>query len=398
MSQALMDRAIANGADQDAGFGLYLHWPFCRSKCPYCDFNSHVRERIDQGRWRQALLAELDHYAAATTGRRLASIFFGGGTPSLMEPATAAALIERAARHWSVGPELEITLEANPTSVEAANFAALAAAGVNRLSLGIQALEDPALRFLGRGHSASEALAALDLARRHFPRFSFDLIYARPGQTEADWAAELERALALAGEHLSLYQLTIEENTAFAGAWRRGDFTLPPEETAARLYEITQARLTAAGLPAYEISNHARPGAECRHNLVYWQGGDYVGVGPGAHGRVTLEGERYATRQHRAPEAWLQAVEAEGHATRERRALGLEERRDELLMMGLRLSAGIGRARFKAIVGREIEETLAPSRVAPLLEAGFLELDELGLRASAEGRQRLDALLPRLLG
>jgi oxygen-independent coproporphyrinogen-3 oxidase len=297
-----------------------------------------------------------------------------------------------------VGPELEITLEANPTSVEAANFAALAAAGVNRLSLGIQALEDPALRFLGRGHSASEALAALDLARRHFPRFSFDLIYARPGQTEADWAAELERALALAGEHLSVYQLTIEENTAFAGAWRRGDFTLPPEETAARLYEITQARLTAAGLPAYEISNHARPGAECRHNLVYWQGGDYVGVGPGAHGRLTLEGERYATRQHRAPEAWLLAVEAKGHATRERRALGLEERRDELLMMGLRLSAGIGRGRFKAVVGREIEETLAPSKVAPLLEAGFLELDELGLRATAEGRQRLDALLPRLLG
>jgi len=214
-----MDRAVGSGADNDPGFGLYLHWPFCRSKCPYCDFNSHVRERIDQGRWRQALLAELDHYAAETPGRRLASIFFGGGTPSLMEPATAAALIERAARHWSVAPELEITLEANPTSVEAANFAALASAGVNRLSLGIQALEDPALRFLGRGHSASEALAALDLARRHFPRFSFDLIYARPGQTEADWAAELERALALAGEHLSVYQLTIEENTAFAGAW-----------------------------------------------------------------------------------------------------------------------------------------------------------------------------------
>ena len=392
-----MDRAVGSGADNDPGFGLYLHWPFCRSKCPYCDFNSHVRERIDQGRWRQALLAELDHYAAETRGRRLASIFFGGGTPSLMEPATAAALIERAARHWSVAPELEITLEANPTSVEAANFAALVAAGVNRLSLGIQALEDPALRFLGRGHSASEALAALDLARRHFPRFSFDLIYARPGQTEADWAAELERALALAGEHLSVYQLTIEENTAFAGAWRRGDFTLPPEETAVRLYEITQVRLAAAGLPAYEISNHARPGAECRHNLIYWQGGDYVGVGPGAHGRLSLAGERYATRQHRAPEAWLQAVEAEGHATRERRPLGLEERRDELLMMGLRLSAGIGRARFKAVVGREIEGTLAPSRMVPLVEAGFLELDEFGLRATAEGRQRLDALLPRLL-
>jgi oxygen-independent coproporphyrinogen-3 oxidase len=397
MSLSLMERGVASQADQDPGFGLYLHWPFCRSKCPYCDFNSHVRERIDQGRWRQALLAELDHYAAETPGRRLASIFFGGGTPSLMEPATAGALIERAARHWSVGPELEITLEANPTSVEAANFAALASAGVNRLSLGIQALEDPALRFLGRGHSASEALAALDLARRHFPRFSFDLIYARPGQTEADWAAELECALALAGEHLSVYQLTIEENTAFAGAWRRGEFALPPEETAALLYEITQDRLSAAGLPAYEISNHARPGAECRHNLIYWQGGDYVGVGPGAHGRLSLAGERYATRQHRAPEAWLQAVEAEGHATRERRPLGLEERRDELLMMGLRLSAGIERARFKAVVGREIEETVAPSRLAQLVEAGFLEFDEFGLRATAEGRQRLNAVLSRLL-
>jgi putative oxygen-independent coproporphyrinogen III oxidase len=393
-----MSRSVAHGMDRDSGFGLYLHWPFCRSKCPYCDFNSHVRGRIDQGRWRRALLAELDHYAALTPGRRLASIFFGGGTPSLMEPATAAALIDRAGRHWSMESDIEITLEANPTSVEAANFAALAAAGVNRLSLGIQALEDAALRFLGREHSASEALAALDLARRHFPRFSFDLIYARPGQTEADWAAELERALALAGEHLSVYQLTIEENTAFAGAWRRGDFALPSEETAARLYEITQARLAAAGLPAYEISNHARPGAECRHNLIYWQGGDCAGVGPGAHGRLTLAGARHATRQHRAPEAWLQAVESQGHATREHRPLGIEERRDELLMMGLRLSAGVQRARFKSVVGREIEDALAPAALAPLVEAGFLELDAGGLRATAAGRQRLDALLPRLLG
>lgn len=392
-----MSREAAAGTDRDPGFGLYIHWPFCRSKCPYCDFNSHVRARIDQTRWRRALLAELDHYAGETSGRRLASIFFGGGTPSLMEPATAAALIERADRHWSMGPDVEITLEANPTSVEAANFAALAAAGVNRLSLGIQALEDPALRFLGRAHSADEALAALDLARRHFPRFSFDLIYARPGQTEADWTAELERALALAGEHLSVYQLTIEENTAFAGAWRRGEFTLPPEETAARLYEITQARLAEAGLPAYEISNHARPGVECRHNLIYWQGGDYAGIGPGAHGRLTLGGTRCATRQHRAPEAWLEAVEGAGHATRERRPLGLEERRDELLMMGLRLSTGVARARFRTVVGREIEETLSPGALAPLVGAGFLELDAEGLRATAEGRQRLNAVLARLL-
>ena len=397
MSLALMSREAAAGTDRDPGFGLYIHWPFCRSKCPYCDFNSHVRARIDQERWRRALLAELDHYARETSGRRLASIFFGGGTPSLMEPATAAALIERAGRHWSMGPDVEITLEANPTSVEAANFAALAAAGVNRLSLGVQALEDPALRFLGREHSADEALAALDLARRHFPRFSFDLIYARPGQTEADWTAELERALGLAGEHLSVYQLTIEENTAFAGAWRRGDFTLPPEETAARLYEITQGRLAEAGLPAYEISNHARPGAECRHNLIYWQGSDYAGIGPGAHGRLTLGAKRYATRQHRAPEAWLEAVEGAGHATRERRPLGLEERRDELLMMGLRLSTGVARARFRTVVGREIEETLPPGALAPLVGAGFLELDAEGLRATAEGRQRLNAVLARLL-
>jgi putative oxygen-independent coproporphyrinogen III oxidase len=383
--------------DQDPGFALYLHWPFCRSKCPYCDFNSHVRERIDQGRWRQALLAELDHYAALTPGRRVTSIFFGGGTPSLMEPATAGALIEQAARRWTMDSDVEITLEANPTSVEAANFVDLAAAGVNRLSLGIQALDDTALSFLGRGHNAAEALAALELARRHFRRFSFDLIYARPGQTEADWAAELERALGLAGEHLSVYQLTIEENTAFAGAWRRGDFVLPPEETAARLYEITQARLAAAGLPAYEISNHARPGAECRHNLVYWQGGDYAGIGPGAHGRLTLDGQRYATRQHRAPEAWLEKVEAEGHASGERRSLGSEERRDELLMMGLRLSAGVARERFKAVVGREIEEAVAPESLALLIEGGFLELDAAGLRATGEGRQRLDAVLPRLL-
>jgi putative oxygen-independent coproporphyrinogen III oxidase len=377
--------------------GIYVHWPFCRSKCPYCDFNSHVRERIDQTRWREALLAELAHYAGETAGRRVGSVFFGGGTPSLMEPATVAALIDSIGRYWALASEVEVTLEANPTSVEATNFAALAAAGVNRVSLGIQALDDAALRFLGRGHDVGEALAALGLARRHFARFSFDLIYARPGQSEAAWAAELERAVALAGEHISVYQLTIEENTAFAGAYRRGAFALPSEERAARLYEITQARLAQAGLPAYEISNHARPGAECRHNLVYWQSRDYVGVGPGAHGRLTFEGERYATRQHRAPEAWLAAVEAHGHATRERRRLNRRERTQELLMMGLRLSAGIDREPFKAAMGQEIEEALEPVRLGLLVEGGFLEVDGAGLRATAEGRQRLDAVLSRLL-
>ena len=250
---------------------LYIHWPFCKSKCPYCDFNSHVRERIDEPRWRAALLAELDHWAPVLKGRELVSIFFGGGTPSLMAPATAAALIERATQHWSAARDLEITLEANPTSVEASRFAELRAAGVNRVSLGVQALDDASLKFLGRGHNAGEARDAVKLAARLFDRFSFDLIYARPGQTLDAWRAELSAALAIAGNHLSLYQLTIEQGTAFATAFARGDFRLPDDETQGALYEATQETLAAAGLPAYEISNHARPGEECRHNLVYWR-------------------------------------------------------------------------------------------------------------------------------
>jgi putative oxygen-independent coproporphyrinogen III oxidase len=388
--------ASASSREDDGGFGIYIHWPFCRSKCPYCDFNSHVRESVDQQRWRSALLAELDHYAKTTAGRRLDSVFFGGGTPSLMPPATVAALIERIHHHWPDAPDLEITLEANPTSVEAANFAALAQAGVNRVSLGLQALDDGALKFLGRTHSAAEGIAALDVARRHFKRFSFDLIYARPEQTLDGWVSELDQALAQAGDHLSLYQLTIEANTAFEGAYRRGAFTLPDEETAAEFYERTQDRLARAGLPAYEISNHARLGEECRHNLVYWQGGDYVGVGPGAHGRLTLAGSRISTRQHRAPEAWLAAVEEAGHATREYRTLSAGERQEELLLMGLRLTRGISRKRFRHAIGREIEEAIAPSSMAPLIDGGFLELDEEGLRAAPAGLQRLNAVLASL--
>ncbi len=386
-----------NPGPSGGGFAIYLHWPFCQSKCPYCDFNSHVREAVDEERWRRALLAELDHYAAETAGRPLTSVFFGGGTPSLMAPKTVAALIERIAKHWPLTPEVEITLEANPSSVEAAKFAILAAAGVNRLSLGVQALNDADLRFLGRRHDVAEALAALELASRHFPRWSFDLIYARPGQTPAAWEAELERALELAGEHLSVYQLTIEANTAFEGAQRRGELTLPPEETAQALFELTQDRLAAAGLPAYEISNHARPGAECRHNLVYWQGGDYLGIGPGAHGRLTLAGERFATRQHRAPEAWLAGVEAEGHATRERRALESTERREELLLMGLRVTEGISRVRFRDALGEEIETSLDRARLARLVDGGFLVLDAAGLRSTPAGRLRLNAVLAALV-
>ena len=391
---------------REAGFGLYLHWPFCRAKCPYCDFNSHVRDAIDQARWRRALLAELDHYASETTGQSggptLTSIFFGGGTPSLMAPETVAALIDRARRAWRCAEDLEITLEANPTSVEAGRFAALAAAGVNRVSLGVQALDDAALAFLGRQHDAAEARAALAVARHNFARWSFDLIYARPGQTRAAWCAELDRALAEGAAHLSLYQLTIEPGTAFHGAWRRGELVPPPERAAAALYDLTQDRLAAAGLAAYEVSNHARAGQECRHNLTYWRYGDYVGVGPGAHGRLTRRGAdgtaiKLATRQHRAPEAWLAAVERDGHATRAREPLTPEARLTELVMMGLRLDEGVSRAAFRREAGTEPEHVLDGGRLQPLIAGGFLVLDDAGLRATAAGRRRLDGLLARLL-
>jgi putative oxygen-independent coproporphyrinogen III oxidase len=368
---------------------LYIHWPFCKSKCPYCDFNSHVREAIDQQRWGQALLRELDHAASETAGRPLRSIFFGGGTPSLMAPETVAALLARADKHWRLADDIEITLEANPSSVEAARFGALGAAGVNRVSLGVQALDDAALRFLGRGHDLAEALAAIELARRHFPRFSFDLIYARPGQTLSAWQAELARALTLAGDHLSLYQLTIEPGTAFATAAARGALNLPEDELAGALYEATVARLAAAGLAAYEISNFARPGGESRHNLVYWRYGDYAGIGPGAHGRLSRAGRRVATRRYRLPETWLAAVERQGHGLEESLALTPEEQRREALMMGLRLAEGVERARFRARTGSEIEAALDLDRLPDLVARG--------LRATAAGRQRLNAVLAALV-
>jgi oxygen-independent coproporphyrinogen-3 oxidase len=280
-----------------APLGVYVHWPFCKSKCPYCDFNSHVRDGVEQARWRAALLRELEHAAREAPDRRVETMFFGGGTPSLMEPETVAALIARTRQLWDSAPGIEITLEANPTSVEAGRFAALAEAGVNRASLGVQALEPQALKFLGREHSTDEALDALATARRHFARHSFDLIYARPGQTPEAWAEELERALALAGEHLSLYQLTIERGTRFFTDHARGTFVLPDEDASAAMFEHTQARLAQAGLPAYEISNHARPGAACRHNLIYWRYQDYVGIGPGAHGRFAVGETKQATRR-----------------------------------------------------------------------------------------------------
>ncbi len=387
----------ADSAVPETGFGIYLHWPFCKSKCPYCDFNSHVRESIDQTRWREALLADLEHAAEKSGPRRVTSIFFGGGTPSLMPPETAAALIERIDQLWGLPGGTEITLEANPTSAEAERFAAFARAGVNRLSLGVQALDDAALKFLGRQHSAAEALAALALARAAFPRISFDLIYARPGQSRAAWQAELAEALALGPEHISLYQLTIEEGTVFHGAWRRGELSLPDQEAAARLYEETAEQLTAAGLPAYEISNHARPGAACRHNLTYWRYDDYVGVGPGAHGRLTWDGEKHATREHRAPEAWLDLVARQGHGWRGAPVIEAEQRLTEMVMMGLRLGDGIARTAFRRELQAEPEALLPADRLARLCGEGYLVLDAAGLRATAAGRQRLDALLGYLL-
>lgn len=383
----------------DPGFGLYVHWPFCRAKCPYCDFNSHVAQgRVDHERWRRALLAELDHVGAETAGRRLTSIFFGGGTPSLMEPATAGALIGRAVRWWDVAEDLEVTLEANPTSVEAGKLRGFRAAGANRVSLGVQALDDASLRFLGREHTAAEALAAVDLAADLFPRISFDLIYARPDQTPAAWAAELRRALGHANGHLSAYQLTIEPGTRFHALHRSGALVPPDEETQAELYELTQALLAEAGLPAYEVSNHARPGLESRHNLTYWRYGDYAGIGPGAHGRLTLDGTRWATRTERAPERWLRLANERGSGEiLPREVVPPGDQLTELLMMGLRLTEGVPLDRIEAATGRPWRESLDPRGLDRLAAGGFVELDAGRLVATQAGRQRLDALLVALL-
>jgi oxygen-independent coproporphyrinogen-3 oxidase len=375
---------------------VYIHWPFCRSKCPYCDFNSHVRDGVDAARWTRALLRDVEHQAELTAGRTVGSIFFGGGTPSLMPPETVAALLDRVRSHWAVMPDVEITLEANPNSAEADRFRAFAAAGVNRLSLGVQALDPAALRLLGRAHDREEAIAAIEHARAIFPRFSFDLIYARPGQSVAAWRRELDEALALAGEHLSLYQLTIEPGTAFATLARRGELVQPEEDGTAALFELTQDRLAAAGLPAYEISNHARPGAECRHNLGYWRYQDYVGIGPGAHGRLTRAGTKFASRQYRLPEKWLAAVEIKGSGIEEIEAIDRETAIEEMLMMGLRLVEGVSRERLEHAAGSEAK-TLFGSKLAPLIEGGFLTLDADCLAATSAGRQRLNAVIGALL-
>jgi oxygen-independent coproporphyrinogen-3 oxidase len=376
---------------------LYIHWPFCLAKCPYCDFNSHVRERIDQRRFADALRTELAWEAARLGRRPLASIFFGGGTPSLMDAQTVADLIADAQRLFDPLPDVEITLEANPTSVEAGRLAAFRQAGVNRISLGVQSLQAESLKMLGRQHSAAQAINALEVARKIFPRVSFDLIYARPGQSEAAWRAELRQALSLASDHLSLYQLTIEPGTAFFTSHARGDFSLPDDETAAALYDATAEEAEKFGLLPYEVSNYARPGSESRHNLAYWRYGDYAGIGPGAHGRVSVGAALLATRRHRAPEPWAERVERDGHGSTEEVPVTTGERAREMLLMGLRLTEGIDEERFCARTGMALDAALDPDILARALEEDYLVRADRRLRATAEGRKRLDSLLAALV-
>jgi putative oxygen-independent coproporphyrinogen III oxidase len=375
-------------------FGLYVHWPFCLSKCPYCDFNSHVRHAaIDEARFVRAFTAEIAATAARVPGRTVSTIFFGGGTPSLMQPATVEAVLDAIAKNWSVAAGVEVTLEANPTSVEATRFRGFRAAGVNRVSLGVQALDDAALKELGRLHSAREALDAVAIARASFEHYSFDLIYARPGQTPAAWAAELRRAIAEAGEHLSLYQLTIEQDTPFFALHAAGKLTVPDDDAARALYDTTQEVCAGAGLPAYEISNHARPGAECRHNLVYWRAHEWAGIGPGAHGRLDIAGERRATATERRPEAWLLRVESNGHGIVTDEALTQEQTADEFLLMGLRLAEGVDPACYARLAGRPLD----PKRIAILHEEGAVETTADGmLRVTLAGFPVLDAVVADL--
>ena len=378
----------------DPGFGVYVHWPFCKAKCPYCDFNSHVRHAPpDQARFVAAFRAEIAHTRQRIGQRRTHSVFFGGGTPSLMEPATVGAILDAIHEAWPLDARAEVTLEANPTSVEAGRFRGYRAAGVNRVSLGVQALDDAALKALGRMHTAEEALGAVAVARAAFERVSFDLIYARPDQRPQDWAAELRRAIDEGCEHLSLYQLTIEDGTPFAALHRAGRLIVPDGEAARALWDVTQETTRAAGLPAYEISNHARPGAESRHNLLYWRYGEYAGVGPGAHGRLDTPEGRVATSTERGPEEWVARVEAQGHGVIADEPLTRAEQADEFLLMGLRLAEGIDRARFTRLAGRGFD----PARVAALLEEGMIEeLPGDRLRATALGLPVLDAIVADL--
>ena len=381
-----------NGAPE--AFGVYVHWPFCLSKCPYCDFNSHVRHQaIDEERFARAFATEIATTAARAPGREVTSICLGGGTPSLMKPETVGSILDSIGKHWTVAKDVEVTLEANPTSVEATRFKGYRAAGVTRVSLGVQALDDASLKSLGRLHTAREALDAVAIARTAFDRYSFDLIYARPDQTPQHWADELKLAISEAAEHLSLYQLTIEPETPFFGLHAAGKLQIPDETVARALYDVTQDVCAREGLPSYEISNHARAGAECKHNLVYWRGQEYAGVGPGAHARLDIDGVRHAIATEKRPETWLMRVEAQGHGVISDELLNSEERADEYLLMGLRLAEGIDPKRYQALSGR----TLDPRRIAILTDEGAIVVDADGrLRVTAEGFPVLDAVVADL--
>jgi putative oxygen-independent coproporphyrinogen III oxidase len=378
----------------DAGFGVYVHWPFCQAKCPYCDFNSHVRRGgIDEKAYVAAFAREIAHMAALAPGRDVGSIFFGGGTPSLMKPETVAAVLDAIAGNWSLKPDCEVTLEANPTSVEAGRFAGYRAAGVNRVSLGVQSLVETDLKALGRMHTVGEALVAVSVAAKHFERFSFDLIYARPGQTVDAWREELVEALAHAPTHLSLYQLTIEPGTPFKALHDAGKLVIPDNDLARDLYDVTQDICGKYGMPAYEVSNHARPGDECRHNLLYWRYGEYAGIGPGAHGRLYTERGRRALATERSPEAWLDYVTRDGHGIVADEALSHESEADEFLLMGLRLKEGIDLARFAKLRGRGLDSR----RIEALSAEGLVESCSTGrIRVSHSGFPVLDAIVADL--
>lgn len=386
--------ANADLPNVEQAFGVYVHWPFCLSKCPYCDFNSHVRHaQIDEARFVRAFETEIAATAARAPGRTVSTVFFGGGTPSLMQPSTVGAILDSIGKHWTVDKNVEVTLEANPTSVEATRFAGYRAAGVNRVSLGVQSLNDASLKELGRLHTAQEALDAVAIARKNFERYSFDLIYARPRQTPDEWRTELKRAISEAAEHLSLYQLTIEPETPFATLHAAGKLVVPNDDNARDLWDVTQEITMQAGLPAYEVSNHARPGAECRHNLVYWRMHEYAGIGPGAHARLDVEGRRRAIATEKRPEAWLMRVESLGNGVITDDMLTREEIADEFLLMGLRLAEGIDPERYKRISGRELD----PDRIATLASLGFVENGRDGmLRVTQAGFPVLDAVVADL--
>jgi len=382
---------------ENKSLALYIHWPFCQSKCPYCDFNSHVSARIDHALWCEAYLRELDHYASVLPDKRITSVFFGGGTPSLMEVSTVETILQKIAKHWNLSSDSEITLEANPTSAEANKFAAFRAAGINRLSLGVQSLHDEALKFLGRAHDVAQARRAVGWAEKYFPRFSFDLIYARKGQTLESWMLELREALAMAGDHLSLYQLTIEPNTQFNTLAQRGELLTASDDNAAAMYEITQELLSEAGLPAYEISNHARKGQESRHNLTYWRYDDYIGIGPGAHGRyLSGDGKRLATEDHLAPDVWLTHVKKHGHGLRLQDVLDQKTAKREAIMMGLRLTEGIIHEDWQQKFSSALEDSLPSEKLTRLKQEGYLTHNAKTLKATAMGLQRLNAILKYL--